>query len=369
MVSITPLDITRAFAISGIPVTSQPYGNGHINLTYRVGTDSGATYLLQRINTEIFHDPAALMTNIVQVTTHLAAKVAARAGEVSREVLTVVETTTGESCYQADDGSYWRVYNFVSDAISYDAAPSAQILAESGRAFGQFQRDLADFPAENLTETIADFHNTRVRRTNFEAAVDADRARRAAAVAKEIDHYRGYHHLAELFTGADSLPLRVTHNDTKLNNVLFDRYSNRAICIVDLDTVMPGLAVHDFGDAIRFGAATALEDEPDPAKMTCSPTLFRAYTRGFFTGIGSSLHAREIAGLVDGAAQMTYECGMRFLTDYLEGDHYFRTGRPNHNLDRARTQLALLDSIWAQREQLTEIVMSCARQLSGENCR
>lgn len=352
--------IARQFAFTGNIVDIAPHGNGHINHSYRVVCDTGVKYLLQRINTDIFQRPEQLMANIIAVTAHVATKVAERGGDVQREVLTLVPTRNGEHFHVDAQGQYWRAYNFVTDACSFDLADDANLLEESGRAFGAFQRDLADFPAGELAETIPNFHNTAARLQTFKDAISADSCGRAAQVEQEIAHFLRYAHIAELFTGATALPLRVTHNDTKLNNVMFDRNSRKAICVVDLDTVMPGLAVHDFGDAIRFGAATALEDEIDLSKMSCSPQLFHAYTQGFLAGVAGQLSEREISSLVDGAKQMTFECGIRFLTDYLQGDTYFRIARPAHNLDRARTQLALLDSIEAQTPALEAIVKRCA---------
>lgn len=354
-------DAAREFAFAGHAVDIAPHGNGHINHSYRVVCDTGVKYLLQRINTDIFQRPEQLMANVIAVTAHVAAKVAERGGDVTREVLTLVPTRAGEYFHVDAQGEYWRAYNFVTDACSFDLADDPNLLEESGRAFGAFQRDLADFPAAELAETIPNFHNTAARLQTFKDAIAADSCGRAAEVEQEISHYLRYAHIAELFTGADALPLRVTHNDTKLNNVMFDRTSRKAICVVDLDTVMPGLAVHDFGDAIRFGAATALEDERDLSKMSCSSQLFRAYTQGFLDGVAGQLSEREIRALVDGAKQMTFECGIRFLTDYLQGDSYFRTTRKGHNLDRARTQLALLDSIDAQTSELEAIVERCAQ--------
>lgn len=359
-------EVVSHFAFDGTVTAVRPHGNGHINHSYKVTCDTGANYLLQRVNTEIFQHPEQLMANIIAVTAHLARKVANRGGDVSREVLTLVPTRAGDYCHIDQAGEYWRAYNFVTQACSFDLADDPRLLRESGRAFGEFQRDLADFPAAELAETIPNFHNTAVRLQTFRDAVATDACGRAGEVKAEIDHYLRYAHLAQLFTGASALPLRVTHNDTKLNNVMFDRTTGKAICVVDLDTVMPGLAVHDFGDAIRFGAATALEDEVDLAKMSCSPQLFRAYTEGFLRGVGGQLTEAEIAGLVSGAKQMTFECGIRFLTDYLQGDQYFRITRRAHNLDRARSQLALLDSIEAQSSALEAIVTSCAERFQRE---
>lgn len=323
----------------------KPHGSGHINHTYLVTTEDGRRYILQKINTEIFHNTAELMENIMNVTAHLREKIIRAGGDPERETMTVIPTGEGAPYYTDAKGQDWRVYLCIEHITTLDRAERTEDFYESGYAFGHFQAMLADYPAGTLYETIPDFHNTPKRYQDFERAVEQDVCRRADNVAAEIALIRAHRDemsvLADLLKRGE-LPLRITHNDTKLNNILLDEQTHKAVCIVDLDTVMPGLCAYDFGDAIRFGASTAMEDEPDVRKVSLSLELYEAYARGFLEGCGDSLTASEIETLPLGAKTITLEQGMRFLTDYLQGDIYYHTERDGQNLDRCRTQLALV---------------------------
>ncbi|MFV0401852.1 MAG: phosphotransferase enzyme family protein [Oscillospiraceae bacterium] len=354
------LNQLSAFALEGSPISCERYGNGHINETYRVETDNEALYILQKINQKVFTNPEAVMRNLQAVTSHLKEKVS-----FLREVLTLIPTKSGEGWLVGDDGEYWRVFPFVSDSLSLDLPESAEDFRQSGIAFGRFQRQLADFAADTLTETIPRFHDTPNRFAALHAAIDADVKGRAAEAAPEIEGYLAREDFASTLVraqAAGALPLRVTHNDTKLNNVLFDAATRKALCVIDLDTVMPGLSVNDFGDSIRFGASTATEDETDLAKVSLSLPMFEAYTDGFLSACGGSLTSGELEHLVTGAKMMTLECGARFLTDFLAGDVYFHTAREKHNLDRCRTQLALVVDMEAKWEEMQRIVGERAAQ-------
>lgn len=340
-----------------------PYGEGHINTTIAVHTtdDQGKQrrYIIQQINQHVFPRPDQVMENISSVTAHLRRKIEAAGGDASRETLTVVPTKSGLSYYLDADGYYWRAYDFIEDTVTLQQARSPHDFYNSARAFGRFQQLLADYPADSLHDTIANFHNTPVRLDTFKRVVAADSEGRVALAKAEIDFILAReadcHVLVDLLDQG-KLPLRVTHNDTKLNNVLFDEESGEGICVVDLDTVMPGLTAYDFGDAIRFGASTALEDEIDLDKVHMSAELFEAFTKGYLEVAGDALTDLEKSTLTWGAKIITMEIGMRFLTDYLEGDIYFKTAREHHNLDRARTQLKLVAEMEEQWDALQAIV-------------
>lgn len=353
--------IIDRFAVEGTTVKVSEYGSGHINQTELVELNCGehvARYILQKINTQIFSDVSQLMDNIVKVTSFLSQKIQAQGGDPDRETLQVIPTKDGDSYYCAKDG-YYRMYQFVEGADSFDAASRPGILYESGRAFGRFQQLLSDYPASTLYETIPDFHHTPKRFAAFCSAVDADSCGRAASVADEIAFIKERESQMQVLTGlleSGDLPVRVVHNDTKLNNVLFDHKTRKGLCVIDLDTVMPGTLVYDFGDAIRFGANTAAEDEPDVSKVSLDLELYQQYVSGYLLGCNGSLTQKELDMLPMGAKLMTLECGMRFLTDYLSGDTYFRIHRKQQNLDRCRTQLALVADMERKWEQITKLV-------------
>ncbi len=338
------------------------YGSGHINDTYRLTyeTPQGTKrYILQRMSTSIFKKPLELMENVSGVTAWLRKKIIENGGDPERETLTLVKSNDGLPYFVDSTGEYWRVYLFIEGATCYDAVKDDNDFYQSAVAFGHFQRLLADYPAETLHETIKDFHNTPDRLEKFKKAVAEDICGRAASVQKEIDFILEREELTHALYDLQldgRLPLRVTHNDTKLNNIMIDDETGKAICVIDLDTVMPGLTANDFGDSIRFGASTALEDEQDLSKVSCDLHLFDVYARGFIEGCGGALTDLEIDMLPMGAILMTFENGIRFLTDHLEGDHYYHIHREGHNLDRCRTQLTLVKDMQEKLPQMNAII-------------
>ena len=326
-------------------VSVGPHGSGHINHTFAVETAGGQKYILQKINTEIFKDVEGLMENVVNVTDYLRRQIAKEGGDPERGTMQALPTVDGKYYFKDAEGGCFRVYRLIDDVISLDQAENEEALHASGLAFGRFQAQLADYPAQTLHETIPDFHNTPKRYQAFEKAVEEDCCKRAASAAAEIAFIKARKAQTEILTDllkAGELPLRLTHNDTKLNNVLLDPQTYEAVCIVDFDTIMPGLTAYDFGDAIRFGANTAVEDEPDTSRVSLSLPLYKAYVKGFMEGCGERLTPKEIETLPLGAKTITLEQGIRFLTDYLQGDTYYQTSREGQNLDRCRTQLALV---------------------------
>ncbi len=350
-------------AANGRLVSKTPYGNGHINDTFLVrcqtADNTEKRYILQRMNHDIFKNPPQLMENMVHVTKYLRKKILSQGGDPDRETLNVLKTQGGADCYQDSGNNYWRVFSFIENSMCLEKVENSKDFYDSGAAFGNFQRMLADYPAETLHETIPNFHNTPSRLQDFQKAVRTGDKERAALAQREIsfvlDRVREASVLTDLLSEG-KLPLRVTHNDTKLNNILFDADTHKALCIIDLDTVMPGLSLYDFGDSIRFGANTGAEDETDLTKVGLDLGLFEAFTKGYLEGCKGSLTAKEIEMLPMGAKLMTYECGMRFLADFLTGDHYFKVHRGNHNLDRARTQFQLVADMETKWDEMTAIV-------------
>jgi len=353
----------RLFALHGEIVAAAPHGSGHINDTFAVTvSQAGAPvrYVFQRINHRIFTDVPALMDNIVRVTRHQRERLAASgAADASRRALTVVPGHDGRPFVRDAAGAWWRAYLFIERAVTHDRIESPEQARTAARAFGEFQRLLADLPGGRLHETIPAFHDTPRRYAAFEDAVRADAAGRAAACAAEVDFARGRAplagRLAEL-RAAGLVPERVTHNDTKLNNVMLDEATGEGVCVIDLDTVMPGLSLYDFGDMVRSATNAAAEDETEPSRIFARPEIFAALAEGFLAGAGSSLNAVEKAHLVVAGQVITYEIGLRFLTDHLQGDVYFKIRRPGHNLDRARNQFALLRSLESQSAAFEAVV-------------
>lgn len=347
----------------GAPITEiRRYGSGHVNDTFRVVTENDV-FILQRINEVAFHDPDAVMANVVGVTEYLGEQIRKAGGDRSREALEVIRPRNGASSYRDSEGGVWRVFPFIRDIICYDSAETPELFEASARAFGNFQRMLDSYPAETLYETIPNFHNTEDRLAKLKDAVAADVMGRAAECAEEIRFAMEREADCSIAVRAlreGVLPLRVTHNDTKLNNVLIDKATGKGICIVDLDTTMPGLSIYDFGDSIRFGANHAAEDEKDLSKVSFDIDLFEAYTRGYLDGAGDTLTQAELDYLPWGARLITLECGIRFLTDYLAGDVYFHISRPEQNLDRCRTQFKLVRDMEEQFEAMDRIVARCA---------
>ena len=345
--------VLSSFALSAPPVDSERYGSGHINVTYLVRCEDGNAYILQKINERIFTRPDLLMKNICSVCDHIATR-----DPDPRSHMTVVSTLGGEPLL-TDENGYWRVYEFVKDSICLDKAESESDFYESACGFGKFQRMLADFDASSLYEPIKDFHDTPKRYRNFMNALSEDKLGRAKNAKEEIEFALSAQKYASVNIDAFNegrLPLRVTHNDTKLNNVLLDKTTRKALCVIDLDTVMPGLAANDFGDSIRFGASSAAEDEPDLEKVFFVPRLYETYANGFMTACGGALTPDEIASLPWGAILMTLECGVRFLTDYLEGDVYFHIAHPEHNLLRTHTQFKLVRDMLEHLDWMTDTV-------------
>ncbi|MBQ9198509.1 MAG: aminoglycoside phosphotransferase family protein [Clostridia bacterium] len=354
------LAILPHFALDGRLVEIKELKSGNINATYRLTfEDAGIQrkYILQRINTYVFREPGRMMENIVGVTEHLRGAMLKLGQNPERRVLRVIPTADGRLMHEDDTGC-WRVYPFISNAFAYDTVDAASFL-EVGRGFGRFQRLLADYPAEQLFESIPGFHNTERRNEQLTAAIQADEAGRARDVRPEIDFLLqrkerlcGIVRLIE--TG--ELPLRVTHNDTKSNNVMLDKATGHALCVIDLDTVMPGSVLYDYGDAIRFGASTAVEDEPDTAKIALDMEKTEVFTRGFIEETNGFLRREELERLPLGIEVMTGELAARFLADYLNGDRYFKINAPDHNLIRARAQIALLRDVESKRQQIQDMV-------------
>ena len=357
------ISIALCFRLKGSPVFCEAYGNGHINRTYLVKTDAGAWYILQKINGKVFLDIPALMGNIAAVTRFLALE-----EPDERRVLSLVKTRDGHDYYTDSLGGFWRMYVFVTDSICLERPETPRDLYLSGLAFGRFQRQLDSFPAATLHETIARFHDTPHRYEQLKTAAEKDIKGRLQSALPELDFIMARAKQAGYLMALKAqgvLPVRVTHNDTKLNNVLFDQDTREPLCVIDLDTVMPGLAAYDFGDTVRFGASTAAEDETDLGRVSMSLDLFKNFSRGFLKECGQSLNQEEVRTLPDGAWAMTLECGVRFLADYLSGDVYFRVHRENHNLDRCRTQLRLVEDMERKRGEMDRIVEETMQALQG----
>ncbi len=368
----TANELLNAFTFEGELVDIKQLHDGHINNTYVFDFDDNGKirrYLVQILNTYVFKQPDALMDNVVGVTNHLRKAVIANGGDPERECLTVYPAKDGKPYYIDSEGNFWRCYNFIFNAHSCQSVENAEVFFNAAKAFGKFQQMLADYPGETLCETIPNFHNTESRFADFKKSVADNLLGRADTVQEEIEFVLAREAdcsvLVELLKNGE-LPLRVTHNDTKLNNVMFDDETNEGICVVDLDTVMPGLSLYDFGDSIRFGASTASEDEKDLSKVSMSLDLFRTYTLGYLTTAGESLTAKEIEYLPFSAKLMTLECGMRFLGDFINGDVYFKTAYPEHNLDRCHTQFVLVADMERKMDEMKKIVTECCKELGIE---
>ena len=356
-------EVLGCFDFKGKLLEIEKFGSGHINTTYLAKYEADnniISYVVQQVNTNVFKNIDDLMGNVFAVTSFLRDKIKANGGNPDRETLNFLKTTDGDLYYRAENGSCYRAYKFVDNSKCCDSVSSAEIFKKSGLAFGRFQKYLSDFPATTLKETIPDFHNTIWRFENeFLPAVKADKSGRAEKCQNEIEFVmirkNDCCRLTDLIAKGE-IPIRVTHNDTKLNNVLFDNDSDEAICVIDLDTVMPGLALYDFGDSIRFGANTCAEDEKDTSKVAINLDYFKAYAQGFLNEAGESFNQAEKDNLAFSAKLMTLECGMRFLTDYLNGDTYFRTAYPEHNLVRAKDQLALVADMEKHMDEMENII-------------
>lgn len=351
--------ILSHFEISSQAIQCNPCGNGNINYTFLVKTEDGSEYLLQRVNTYVFKKPYELMKNIHNVTHHLATKIEAKGGDFERGTLNFIQSDNGKYCYHDHDNhAFWRVYHFVSGAQAYDSVQRPGMLYDAARAFGKFQRQLDDFPAATLNETIPNFHHTQKRYEAFEATVAKDPAGRADSVKAEIEVLRHWAPYASMIVDglADgSIPTRVTHNDTKLNNILFDEKSGKPICVIDLDTIMPGSLLYDFGDGVRFAANNTAEDDPDLSKIWLRMDLYEEYVSGFLAGVKDTITEKEVALLPESVLIMTYELALRFITDYLDGDMYFKLRYPEHNLVRTRAQIRLCEDIESKLDEMRAI--------------
>lgn len=351
------------FRFEGRYVDGEEMNAGNINNSYHLifQNQDGRRfqYTLQHINHYVFKNPRGVMNNISLVTEHLRRSLEREGEDVRRHVLVIVPTRQGDALYEDNQGGFWRAFEFVDQATAYDAVEKPEHFYEAGRAFGEFQRRLCDFPAERLYDTIPDFHNTPKRYQVFEQAVQADRVGRAAQVREEIEFF---HARKPMMSGiverldSGEIPLRVTHNDTKINNVLIDDATDRAICVIDLDTVMPGSSLYDFGDAIRYGASTAAEDEADLNKIALDMDRFKDFTRGFLSETNGILSRKELELLPLGVKVITCELAMRFLTDYLDGDRYFKVNSDQHNLIRARAQMRLLMDVESKEEEMRRFI-------------
>ena len=349
--------MARNFEIAGEILGAEPYGSGHINDTFCGTFARGGTcsrYIFQRLNHNVFKNPVALMENIRRVTTHLGLKTAGE-NEPHRRALTLVPARHGESFHRDPDGNHWRAYPFIEKARTYDAVQTSEQAYQAGKAFGRFQQMLADLPAPRLHDTIADFHHTPKRFAAFEAVLETDAANRAALAKPEIAFALKHKPITSVLLDAN-LPERVTHNDTKFNNVLLDDITGEGICVIDLDTVMPGLALYDFGDMVRSTTSPVPEDEQDLSKVQMQFPLFEALAGGYLAAADGFLTKAEKQHLAFAGKLITFEIGLRFLTDFLVGDTYFKVHRENHNLDRCRTQFRLVESIEQQETKMNKLL-------------
>ena len=341
----------------------KPFGAGHINETYAVYMPSELgdelSYVLQRVNTNVFNDPAGVMDNIFGVTEFMRSVIRNEGGNPDRETLSYIKTKNGQNYFEDEKGQPWRCYNFIPDSICYQEVERPEQFYQSAYSFGHFLKQLGNYPVDSLNETIPDFHNTVKRFTAFEQAYHRDIQNRASSCQTECDFVLKRQKDCGILVEKQEkglLPLRVTHNDTKLNNILFDAENGKGLCIIDLDTIMPGLAANDFGDSIRFGASTAAEDEKNLDLVHFDIELYELYVKGYLDATKDVLTQEELDSLPWGARLMTLECGMRFLTDYLQGDTYFKTAYPEHNLVRARTQFRLVEEMEQVFDKMQEIV-------------
>lgn len=366
------IELAARFTPDEVTSAPRPFGGGHINDTYQFVSGRGASaqkHMLQHINRTAFHHPTEVMENMQRITEYLRRQISLRGGDTARETLSLDYTADGVPYVIDGDGELWRCYRFVDNTVTFDRTESPEVFRESGRVFGRFQSMLDDFDLSLLHETIPQFHDTPKRYRDFRAAVANDAAGRLNGVRGEVERALRYEAEADaLVSGlrAGDYKLRVTHNDTKLNNVLLDETTGRGLCAIDLDTVMPGLAAYDFGDAIRFGASTALEDEPELEKVHFSLPMYRAFAEGYLGEFGGNLSEKELLSLPLGAKLMTAECMIRFLGDYLNGDVYFKTDYPEHNLVRARNHQRLLDEMEACWEDMNSIVLELGKGIESK---
>jgi len=360
--------VARAFSLEGEPVRAERLGSGHIHDTFAVEVETRAgarRYVLQRLHTGVFADPEALMENLVRVTAHLAAKLA-RAGvpDRARRTLALVPERGGRAFHRDGDGDFWRCFPLIEGSVAIDTAPAPEQAFEAARAFGAFVAALADLAGPPLAEVIPHFHDFPRRLAALEAALREDPQGRAQAIAAEADAARGSaEQLTDRLAGAADLPRRTVHNDCKVNNVLLDARTGEGLCVIDLDTVMPGTVLADFGDLVRTAASTAPEDERDLERMGFDRVRFEALARGYLAGAGSLLLPSELRALPLAGPLLALENAVRFLADHVQGDRYFRISRPAHNLDRARAQLRLAKRLLEAASDADAVVRTLAREV------
>ena len=351
--------IATHFDLSSEPTSATSFGEGLITSTFEINTADGTRYIMQKINTYVFKNPQGVMDNIQKVTDFLVDKIRMENRDPERETLQLIPTKSGKQFhYHPSDDTYWRVYNFIEGATAYQTVERAGLLFEAAKAFGAFQRQLSDFPAQTLCEVIPNFHNTAARYVAFEEALQKNLAGRADTVAEEIEFLKAnesYAHLIVDRLNDGRLPTRVTHNDTKLNNVLIDDTTGKGICVIDLDTVMPGSLLYDFGDSVRFAANNGAEDDRDLSRVWIKSELYEEYVAGFLQGLDGCITDEEIQLLPESVVVLTYELALRFMTDYLDGDLYFKTMSEDHNLIRTRAQIQLTKDILSKLELLHQI--------------
>ena len=334
------------------------YGEGNINRTFWIVGKGGDQYILQKVNTNVFKTPVALMDNMVGITEFLKKKIIERGGDVDRETLNIVPAKDGKTYYEDAKGGFWRMTHFVKDTVAYQTVEKDGLLYEVARSFGHFQRLLSDYPADTLFETIPDFHNTAKRYKAFETALADDIAHRAEGVHREVAKLKKFASRASIIVdklASGELPTRVTHNDTKLNNILMDKATDKGVCVIDLDTVMPGSLLYDFGDSVSFAANNGAEDDKDLSRVWLKTELYEEYVSGFLAGVGDSIITEEIRLLPMSVFILTYELALRFMTDYLNGDTYFKLNYPEHNLIRTRAQIKLMEDIDSKLDTLAKI--------------
>ncbi len=357
--------ILSHFEIGSSPVSFDSLQSGNINRTYAIATADGTRYLLQRVNTYVFKNPYGLMDNIAKITSFLADKIHKAGGDPLRQTLNLVQAKDGSNFYEdGETGDFWRVYYLVENAIAYDSPDRPGILYEAAKAFGIFQRQLEDYPTDTLFETIPNFHNTAARYEAFEAALARNEANRARTAEAEIEALRALKPYASLITdgiACGSIPVRVTHNDTKLNNILMDADTGKGLCVIDLDTVMPGSLLYDFGDSLRFAGNNTAEDDPNLKNIYLRTERYEEYVKGFLCGVGDAITEAEIALLPESVLILTYELALRFMTDYLDGDKYFKVLSPDHNLIRTKAQLHLARDIEKKLPELHRITEEALR--------
>ena len=349
------VEVLKQFCLDGEIADINVYGEGHINSTYKVDMKDGKSYVLQRINTSIFKNYEGVINNILLVTDYLKDIIRKNGGDVDRETMSLLQAKDGKHYYVDKNGDCYRMYLFITDSKCYQTATNKELLESSGKAFGKFMADLDGFDATKLADILPHFHETPIRYENFERAVRSDVKGRLSEVTNEVEFYRKRKDFYSVITDMlkkGEIPTRVTHNDTKLNNILFDANTDKALCVIDLDTIMAGSLLYDFGDSVRFGCSTAKEDEIDKDKIHFDLSLYESYLKGYLDGAMDKITKAEVDNLHVGAIMMTLECGMRFLTDYIEGDTYFKTAYPEHNLVRATSQMILAKEMEEKSEEM-----------------